>query len=109
MNLDGKTVEMEIFTSGGVVKRTISVSEIKKELIVNISVVAKVHKLHKDISKVLSEVDKGAVDYLLKFFPFARCFADEEKKDKQGENERCEVGPLEFLGIKRKRQDMGKV
>ena len=70
VNSDGTTVEMKFLESGE--KRTISVSQLKKE-IVDMSLVKKVESIRNKFAELLVlEVDKGAalsVEYLLHNYP----------------------------------------
>jgi ankyrin repeat protein len=71
VNSDGTTVEMKFLESGDNI-RTISVSQLKNEL-VDTSLVKKVELIRKDLAELLvMEVEKGAalsVEYLLQNLP----------------------------------------
>ena len=101
VNSDGTTVEMEFLESGE--KRTISVSQLKKE-IVDTSLVKKVELIRKDLAELLvMEVEKGAalsVEYLLQNYPnIVDCRSSYNGTNCTALSVACQKGNLEMVKL----------
>ena len=101
VNSDGTTVEMEFLESGE--KRTISVSQLKKE-IVDTSLVKKVELIRKEFAKsLMSEIEKEAtssVEYLLKsFLDMVNCRSSYKGTNCTALSVACQKGNLEMVKL----------
>jgi hypothetical protein len=101
VNSDGTTVEMKFLESGE--NRTISVSQLKKE-IVDTSLVKKVELIRKDLAELLvMEVEKGAafsVEYLLQNLPNIVDYRSSYKGTKRTAlSVACQKGNLEMVEL----------
>ncbi|XP_046454465.1 E3 ubiquitin-protein ligase MIB2-like [Daphnia pulex] len=107
VNFDGKTVDMEFFTSGGNVIKTVDVDQLENKL-VDVSVVEKVDSIRKSIRKelaklLLSEVEKGSilsVQFLLKTYPdIINCQSRYNGRNSTALSVACQKGNVEMVKL----------
>jgi hypothetical protein len=107
VNLDGKTVDMEFFSSGGNVIKTVDVHQLEDKL-VDVSVVEKVdsirNSIRKDLAKLLlSEVEKGSilsVQFLLKTYPdIINCLSPYNGRNSTALSVACLKGNVEMVNL----------
>jgi ankyrin repeat protein len=101
VNFDGTTVEMQFLESGE--NRTISVSQLKKELL-DTSLVRKMESIRKEFAGLLvMEVDKGAtlsVEYLLQYYPdIVDCRSSYNGTNCTALSVACQKGNLEIVKL----------
>lgn len=104
VNFDGETVDMEFFSSVGVITKTLPVNQLKEELLVDMSLVEKLESIRKDLAKMLvSEVEKGAtlsVEYLLENYPnIVDCQISYSKQSSTALSVACQKGNLEVVKL----------
>jgi ankyrin repeat protein len=103
VNLDGKTVDMEFFTSDGNVTRTVPVSHLQDKF-VEVSVIEKVDSIRKDLAKLLlSEVEKGSilsVQFLLNTCPdIINCQSPFNGRNSTALSVACQKGNVEMVKL----------
>jgi ankyrin repeat protein len=103
VNLDGKTVDMEFFTSDGNVTRTVPVSQLQDKF-VEVSVIEKVDSIRKDLAKLLlSEVEKGSilsVQFLLNTCPdIINCQSPFNGRNSTALSVACQKGNVEMVKL----------
>jgi hypothetical protein len=103
VNLDGKTVDMEFFTSDGNVIKTIPVSQLQDKH-VDVSVIEKVDSIRKELAKLLlSEVEKGSilsVQYLMKNYQdIINCQSRYNGRNSTALSVACQKGNVEMVKL----------
>jgi hypothetical protein len=103
VNLDGKTVDMEFFTSDGNFIKTIPVSQLQDKH-VDVSVIEKVDSIRKELAKLLlSEVEKGSilsVQYLLKTYQdIINCQSPYNGRNSTALSVACQKGNVEMVQL----------
>jgi hypothetical protein len=103
VNLDGKTADMEFFSSGGNVIKTVDVDQLENKL-VDVSVIEKLESIRKELAKLfLLVVEKGSilsVQFLLKNYQdIINCQSPYNGRNSTALSVACQKGIVEMVKL----------